>query len=125
MHPEASRSFSGPRSPNGRKTTRWSGLISSLRKVAIAPYLSSSKYFDVKAQTLTGVGHIYVRKHDKVQEMGPQISKLMGWDTTTQLLLFEEIKFSMIEAMKPKQSFQQSEIQDGDIICFQQSIPEV
>ena len=90
-----------------------------------SPILVFLKYFDVKAQTLTGVGHIYVRKHDKVQEMGPQTSKLMGWDTTTQLLLFEEIKFSMIEAMKPKQSFQQSEIQDGDIICFQQSIPEV
>lgn len=25
----------------------------------------------------------------------------------------------MIEPMKPKQTFQQAEIQDGDIICFQ------
>lgn len=27
----------------------------------------------------------------------------------------------MIEPIKPKQTFQQSEIQDGDIICFQKS----
>ena len=80
------------------------------------------KYFDVEAQTLTGVGHVYVRKHDKVQEIAPQINKLMDWDSSTQLLLYEEIKQSMIEAMKPKQTFQQSEIQDGDIICFQKNI---
>lgn len=30
----------------------------------------------------------------------------------------------MIELMKPKQSFAQSEIQDGDIICFQVDLPE-
>jgi len=30
----------------------------------------------------------------------------------------------MIELMKPKLSFGQSEIQDGDVICFQVDIPE-
>jgi ubiquitin carboxyl-terminal hydrolase 7 len=30
----------------------------------------------------------------------------------------------MIELMKSKQSFAQSEIQDGDIICFQVDLPE-
>ena len=83
------------------------------------------KYFDVREQALTGVGHVYVRKQEKVQEIAPQISKIMGWDPSTQLHLFEEIKMSMIEAMKPKQTFQQSEIQDGDIICFQQNIPDL
>ncbi|RMD43270.1 hypothetical protein DV735_g1801, partial [Chaetothyriales sp. CBS 134920] len=83
------------------------------------------KYFNVREQTLTGIGHIYVRKYDKVQEIGPQINKIMGWDSNTQLLLFEEIKMSMIEAMKPKQTFQQSEIQDGDIITFQQNITDL
>lgn len=36
----------------------------------------------------------------------------------------QEIKPSMIELMKPKLTFTQSEIQDGDIICFQVDIPE-
>lgn len=30
----------------------------------------------------------------------------------------------MIEPMKAKQTFQQSEIQDGDIICFQRTFNE-
>lgn len=30
----------------------------------------------------------------------------------------------MIELMKPKLTFTQSEIQDGDIICFQVDVPE-
>jgi hypothetical protein len=30
----------------------------------------------------------------------------------------------MIDVMKPKQTFQQSEIQDGDIITFQRAIKE-
>ena len=30
----------------------------------------------------------------------------------------------MIEVMKPKMTFAQSEIQDGDIICFQAELSE-
>lgn len=89
------------------------------------PILILIKYFDVKAQTLTGVGHIYVKKHAKVSDMASQILDLMGWAPGTQFQLFEEIKSAMIEPMKPKQTFQQSEIQDGDIICLQQTIPDL
>lgn len=89
------------------------------------PILVFLKYFDVEKQTLTGVGHVYVRKHDKVSEIAPMINGLMQWDPTTSIQLFEEIKFSMIEAMKPKQTFSQSEIQDGDIICFQKNLPDL
>lgn len=89
------------------------------------PILVFLKYFDVQKQTLSGVGHIYVKKNDKVADATPQICKLMQWDPSTPLLLFEEIKFSMIESMKMKNTFQQSEIQDGDIICFQKNIPDL
>ncbi|WEW56134.1 ubiquitin-specific protease ubp15 [Emydomyces testavorans] len=82
------------------------------------------KYFDVQAQTLTGVKHIFVRKQSKVSELSSTILELMNWPPGTSFLLYEEIKHSMIEAMKPKQTFQQSEIQDGDIICFQRSMSD-
>ncbi|EEP79053.1 conserved hypothetical protein [Uncinocarpus reesii 1704] len=82
------------------------------------------KYFDVHAQTLTGVKHVFVRKQSKVSELSSTILDAMKWPPGTSFLLFEEIKHSMIDAMKPKQTFQQSEIQDGDIICFQRSINE-
>ncbi|EER27674.1 Ubiquitin carboxyl-terminal hydrolase family protein [Coccidioides posadasii C735 delta SOWgp] len=82
------------------------------------------KYFDVHAQTLTGVKHVFVRKHAKVSEISGTILELMNWAPGTSFLLYEEIRHSMIDPMKPKHTFHQSEIQDGDIICFQRSIPE-
>jgi len=36
----------------------------------------------------------------------------------------QEIKPNMIEEMKPRATFQQSEIQDGDIIVFQKVLTE-
>ena len=84
------------------------------------------KYFDPATQSLTGAGHAYVRKFAKVSEILPQIARLMGWaiDGLPALSLFEEIKHSMIEPMKPKVTFQQAEIQDGDIICFQKTLSD-
>ncbi|KAJ8120652.1 hypothetical protein O1611_g10313 [Lasiodiplodia mahajangana] len=47
----------------------------------------------------------------------------MGWGDKLpageQLAMWEEIKPSMIEALKAKQSLKAAELQDGDIICFQ------
>lgn len=101
------------------------------------------KYFDVLAQKLTGVGSVYVRKNAKVSDLAGPILELMDWAPGTQFSLFEvsiiysqkvgpietdnhfqEIKHSMIEPMKAKQTFQQSEIQDGDVICFQRTLNE-
>lgn len=92
---------------------------------SVAPILVFLKHFDVQAQTLSGVGHVYVKKHSKVADIASQIQELMGWDTTTTFSLYEEIRHTMIEPMKPKQTFQQSEIQDGDIICFQKAVPNL
>ena len=97
------------------------------------------KYFDADAQKLTGVGHIYIKKQQKVADMVPMIMQIMGWTNgaphtsngvtngvTAQptVALYEEIKHSMIEPMKPKATLQQAELQDGDIVCFQKVLPE-
>ncbi|KAF7338349.1 Ubiquitin carboxyl-terminal hydrolase 21 [Mycena venus] len=58
------------------------------------------KHFDTSKQTLLGAGKVYMLRTSK------------------------EIKPGMIELMKPKLSFAQSEIQDGDVICFQVDLPE-
>jgi ubiquitin carboxyl-terminal hydrolase 7 len=89
------------------------------------PILVFLKYFDVEAQTLTGVGHVYVRKLGRVGDIAQQVLDIMKWEPGTNFMLFEEIKYSMIEPMKPKQTFYQSEIQDGDIICFQKVLPDL
>ena len=82
------------------------------------------KYFDVSRQSLTGAGRIYVQSNQKVGDLVPKINELMRWPPTTALRLYEEIKPGMIEQMKLKATFGQSEIQDGDVICFQMEISE-
>ncbi|KAF8319268.1 cysteine proteinase [Clavulina sp. PMI_390] len=77
------------------------------------------KHFSVTDQTLKGVSKIYVQRNSKVGELVGTINAMMGWQATTPLRLYEEIKPGMIELMKSKMTFAQSEIQDGDIICFQ------
>lgn len=88
------------------------------------PLMIFLKYFDVTRQTLTGQGRVYVQRSMKVADLVPTINQLMRWPPTVQVRLYEEIKPGMIEQMKPKATFQQSEIQDGDVICFQSEISE-
>lgn len=38
------------------------------------------KHFDAEAQALKGVGHVYVSKEKKVEELIPTIMKKMGWE---------------------------------------------
>ena len=100
------------------------------------------KHFSVNKQTLKGVGKVYVQRNSKVGDLVSTINMKMGWASTTPIRLFEvcccrlfkasvfnvhfsqEIKPGMIEHMKSKMTFTQSEIQDGDIICFQVELPE-
>lgn len=83
------------------------------------PIIVFLKHFDAESQTLKGIGHAYMLQSQKVQDLAEPILKLMGWEAGTTLKLFEEIKQNFIDVMKPKQTLGQSEIQDGDIVCFQ------
>ena len=88
------------------------------------PILVFLKCFDVHSQTLSGVSHMYVGKNSKVRDIGEQVLQIMRWEPGTSFQVFEEIKQAMIEQMKLQNTFGQSEIQDGDIICVQQTVPE-
>ncbi len=104
------------------------------------PVLVFIKYFDAAAQTLRGIGHVYIRKQSKVADLVPLILSMMEGSSLTStpsnasshqnqssppsLALYEEIKHSMIEPMKPKATLQQAEIQDGDIVCFQKQLTD-
>ncbi|CCA77798.1 probable ubiquitin-specific processing protease 21 [Serendipita indica DSM 11827] len=77
------------------------------------------KYFDAAKQQLYGVGKIYVQRQMRVGDLSGIVCEKMRWPSSTPLRFFEEIKPGMIELMKTKATFAQSEIQDGDIICFQ------
>ena len=88
------------------------------------PIIIFLKYFDAETQELKGAGHAYMNPSDKVQDLATPILNIMGWAPGTNLRLFEEIKPSFVEVMKPKQTLAQSEIQDGDIICFQKVLSD-
>ncbi|KAK4453191.1 ubiquitin carboxyl-terminal hydrolase [Podospora aff. communis PSN243] len=81
------------------------------------------KWFDAESQTLKGVGHTYINKEKKVDDLVPIILKKMGWGEKLpgdeKIHLWEEIKPNMIENLKGKQSLKAAELQDGDIVCFQ------
>ena len=103
------------------------------------PKLVFLKHFDPEAQTLRGIGHIYLTKHSKIADMFPLITQIMKWTSESTshangltngtppvptISLYEEIKSSMIEPMKPKATLHHAEIQDGDIVCFQRQLQE-
>ncbi|RIA93964.1 hypothetical protein C1645_873749 [Glomus cerebriforme] len=82
------------------------------------------KYFDPDKQSLEGLGHLYIQKFGKVGDYTRVFCEKKEFPLNTPLKIYEEMKPNMIEEMKPKSTFQQSEIQDGDIICFQKALTE-
>jgi hypothetical protein len=86
------------------------------------------KWFDVDSQKIRGIRPIYVNRHDKTGKLTPIIADMMEWkqeqgEQPVNIAFFEEIKPGMIEPLKPSSTFVQSEIQDGDIICFMRAQP--
>jgi ubiquitin carboxyl-terminal hydrolase 7 len=77
------------------------------------------KFYDPLTQSIEGLGKFYVQRNSKVADIIPIVIERKGLPPNTSLKLYEEIKPSMIEPMKPRSTFAQSEIQDGDIICAQ------
>lgn len=47
------------------------------------------KHFDVETQSLIGVGHIYISREKKVEDIAPAIMKKMNWPEKTQIKLWE------------------------------------
>ncbi|GMK58352.1 hypothetical protein CspeluHIS016_0503840 [Cutaneotrichosporon spelunceum] len=83
------------------------------------PIMIFLKWFDCSKQNLFGQGKVFVDKNDKVSVLYNIIQERMGWPSSTPIKLYEEIKAGMIESMKVTKTFQQNEIQDGDVITFQ------
>ena len=107
-----------------------SGLQPQLSLTSAQPELPQGtsmiflKHFDTSKQTLHGIGKCYAQRNAKISDLVPTINERMRWTPGTPLKLYEEIKPGMIELMKPKLTFSQSEIQDGDVICFQVDLCE-
>ncbi|CAG8491651.1 11949_t:CDS:10 [Dentiscutata heterogama] len=71
-----------------------------------------------------GLCQLYVQKFGKVGDIIPILCEKKEFPPHIPLKIYEELRPSMIVEMNPEWTFQRSEIQDGDIICFQKALTE-
>ncbi|XWS74671.1 hypothetical protein CRYUN_Cryun01aG0018000 [Craigia yunnanensis] len=82
------------------------------------------KLYDPFKEELRYVGRMFVKGADKPIEILTRINKMAGFGPDEDIELYEEIKFEpnvMCENIDKKLTFRTSQLEDGDIICFQKS----
>ncbi|KAL8147468.1 ubiquitin C-terminal hydrolase 12-like isoform X1 [Apium graveolens] len=80
------------------------------------------KLYDPKKEELRYVGRLFVRSTGRPVEILEKLNEMAGFDADEEIELFEEVKFEpcvMCERLDKRASFRLSQIEDGDIICFQ------
>ncbi|KAK6942493.1 MATH/TRAF domain [Dillenia turbinata] len=82
------------------------------------------KFYDPEKEELRYVGRLFVKSSDRPIEILSKINEMAGFALDEEIELYEEIKFEpcvMCEHLDKRTSFRLSQIEDGDIICFQKS----
>ncbi|KAJ1772579.1 ubiquitin-specific protease ubp15 [Coemansia sp. RSA 1843] len=82
------------------------------------------KYYIPDEERIVGLGSIYAHSDQLVGGIIPTLRRMAGLPADANLMLYEEVKPSLVEEMDTGLTFQRAEIQSGDIICFQQSSAE-
>ncbi|XVF24605.1 hypothetical protein REPUB_Repub13aG0141800 [Reevesia pubescens] len=80
------------------------------------------KLYDPFKEELCYVGRMFVKGAGKPMEILTRINKMAGFGPDEEIELYEEIKFEpnvMCERIDKKLTFRTSQLEDGDIICFQ------
>ncbi|XVE75807.1 hypothetical protein DITRI_Ditri12bG0121700 [Diplodiscus trichospermus] len=84
------------------------------------------KLYDPEKGELRYVGRLWVKLPGKPIEYITKLNQMAGFAPDEEIELYEEIKFEpcvMCEHLDKRCSFRLSQIEDGDIICFQKSRP--
>ncbi|KAG6638241.1 ubiquitin C-terminal hydrolase 12 isoform X2 [Carya illinoinensis] len=82
------------------------------------------KLYDPEKGELRYVGRLFVKSSAKPIEILGKLNQMAGFAPDEEIELYEEIKFEpcvMCEHLDKRTSFRSSQIEDGDIICFQKS----
>ncbi|KAK8468307.1 hypothetical protein PHAVU_006G008480 [Phaseolus vulgaris] len=82
------------------------------------------KLYDPEKEELRYVGRIFVKCTGKPLEILTRLNEMAGYDPEEDIALYEEIKFEpnvMCEPIDKKVTFRTSQLEDGDIICFQKA----
>ncbi|XP_009782385.1 ubiquitin C-terminal hydrolase 12 [Nicotiana tabacum] len=83
------------------------------------------KLYDPLKEEMRYVGRLFVKGSGKPLEILPKLNELAGFSPDEEIELFEEIKFDpnvMCEPIDWKLTFRGSQLEDGDIICFQKPL---
>ncbi|XP_021721291.1 ubiquitin carboxyl-terminal hydrolase 13-like isoform X1 [Chenopodium quinoa] len=84
------------------------------------------KLYDPEKEELRYVGRIFVKSTGKPAEILNKLNEMAGFAPDEDIELFEEIKFEpcvMCEPLDKRTSFRLSQLEDGDIICYQKVPP--
>ncbi|KAK1313721.1 Ubiquitin carboxyl-terminal hydrolase 13 [Acorus calamus] len=82
------------------------------------------KLYDPEKEELRYVGRLFVKGVGKPTEILPKLITMAGFPPNEEIELYEEIKFEptvMCEHIDKKATFRASQLEDGDIICYQKS----
>eukprot|EP01111_Echinosteliopsis_oligospora_P012912 TRINITY_DN4502_c0_g1_i1.p1 TRINITY_DN4502_c0_g1~~TRINITY_DN4502_c0_g1_i1.p1 ORF type:complete len:1110 (+),score=317.42 TRINITY_DN4502_c0_g1_i1:80-3409(+) len=80
------------------------------------------KYYDPFSETLTYVGHQMVKASMKITNMTGMMCAMARIPPSSHLLVFEEVKPTMIDPIKPQYTLREGEISNGDIIVYQTQV---
>ncbi|XP_030520703.1 ubiquitin C-terminal hydrolase 12-like [Rhodamnia argentea] len=84
------------------------------------------KLYDPEKGELRYVGRLFVKGTGKPAEILTKLNEMAGYSPDQEIELYEEIKFEpnvMCEPVDKKVTFRASQLEDGDILCFQKSLP--
>eukprot|EP00268_Persea_americana_P045287 TRINITY_DN460_c0_g1_i8.p1 TRINITY_DN460_c0_g1~~TRINITY_DN460_c0_g1_i8.p1 ORF type:complete len:1118 (-),score=201.66 TRINITY_DN460_c0_g1_i8:816-4169(-) len=84
------------------------------------------KLYDPEREELRYLGRLFVKGVGKPSEILTKLNEMAGFAPNEEIELYEEIKFEpsvMCEHIDKKLTFRASQLEDGDIICFQKSLP--
>ncbi|KAF8005627.1 hypothetical protein BT93_K0032 [Corymbia citriodora subsp. variegata] len=82
------------------------------------------KLYDPLKEELRYVGRLFVKVTSKPAEILTKLNEMAGFSPDEEIDLFEEIKFEpnvMCEHVDKKFTFRASQLEDGDILCYQKS----
>ncbi|CAO2840942.1 unnamed protein product [Amaranthus hypochondriacus] len=84
------------------------------------------KHYDPEKEELRFVGRLFVKANGKPGEIIGKLKEMSGYSAEEEIELYEEIKFEptvMCEHIDRKLTFRGSQLEDGDIVCFQKVLP--
>ncbi|XP_020577037.1 ubiquitin carboxyl-terminal hydrolase 13-like isoform X2 [Phalaenopsis equestris] len=82
------------------------------------------KLYDPEKEELRYVGRLFVKALGKPLEILSKLNQMASFPQNEEIELYEEIKFEpsvMCEHIDKKLSFRSSQLEDGDIICYQKA----